>query len=108
MNVNPEMLILARESRGLTQKELASALGIQQGTVSKMEAGLQLPPDGLLPRYSNTLGYPVEFFSQPDRVFGFNSTVFFHRKRQSLSDKTLRRLHAYMNLTRIRVTRLLR
>src|SRR5450432_2278642 len=41
-------------------------------------------------------------------VYGFNSTVFFHRKRQSLADRVLRKLHAQMNLTRMRVSRLLR
>ena len=108
MSANADMLILARECRGLTQKELSAALGIQQGTVSKMEAGLLPPSDETLDRYGRALDFPLEFFFQSDRVFGFNSTVFYHRKRQALPDKALRRLHAYMNLTRMRVARLLR
>lgn len=108
MSVNAEMLILAREARGLTQKELAAELLVQQGTVSKMEAGLLSPPEETLRKYSGVLQFPIDFFSQSDRVFGFNSTVFFHRKRQALSDKVLRRLHAFMNLTRMRITRMLR
>jgi hypothetical protein len=52
--------------------------------------------------------YPKSLFVQSDRVYGFNSTVFFHRKRQNLSDRTLRRLHAEMNLSRMRIGRLLR
>ena len=38
-NVNPTMIVLARQSRGLTQTELASRLHCQQGTISKIEQG---------------------------------------------------------------------
>jgi Zn-dependent peptidase ImmA (M78 family)/transcriptional regulator with XRE-family HTH domain len=105
---NPEMLILARESRGLYQGELAEAATIQQGTVSKIESGALAPSLEIVDRLAEKLNYPQSLFFQPDRVYGFNSTVFFHRKRQSLPDKTLRRLHAHMNLIRMRVSRLLR
>lgn len=105
---NPEMLILARESRGWNQSELADAVSVQQGTISKIESGVLAPSPELLFRLSEKLSYPDSLFFQPDRVYGFNSTVFFHRKRQSLSDRTLRKLHAEMNLIRMRVARLLR
>jgi Zn-dependent peptidase ImmA (M78 family)/transcriptional regulator with XRE-family HTH domain len=105
---NPEMLILARESRGLYQGELAEAATIQQGTVSKIESGALVPSPEIVGRFAEKLGYPRSLFFQPDRVYGFNSTVFFHRKRQSLPDKALRKLHAHVNLIRMRVARLLR
>jgi Zn-dependent peptidase ImmA (M78 family)/transcriptional regulator with XRE-family HTH domain len=104
---NPEMLILARESRGITQGELANKVGVYQGTVSKLENGLLPLSDDILKRIAETLGYPVHLFYQEDKVFGFNSTVFFHRKRAALSDSTLRKLHAQVNLERIRIARLL-
>ena len=105
---NPEMLILAREARGWNQSEMAEAISVQQGTISKVESGLLSPSAELLERISEKLGYPKTLFFQADRIYGFNSTVFFHRKRQSLSDRTLRRLHAEMNLIRMRIARLLR
>jgi len=105
---NPDMLILARESRGWYQGELAEAASLQQGTVSKVESGALVPSPETVDRFAEKLRYPRSLFYQPDRIYGFNSTVFFHRKRQSLPDKTLRKLHAHMNLTRMRVTRLLR
>src|ERR1022692_3511275 len=105
---NPDMLILARESRGWYQGELAEAASLQQGTVSKVESGALVPSAETVDRFAEKLRYPRSLFFQPDPVYGFNSTVFFHRKRQSLPDKTLRKLHAHMNLTRMRVTRLLR
>jgi Zn-dependent peptidase ImmA (M78 family) len=104
---NPEMLILAREFRGLTQTELAERIGVKQGTVSKIESGLQ-SPDSVVGDASRVLQFPTDFFKQEDRVFGFNAGVFFHRKRQAVSDRILRRLHATMNITRMRIHRLLR
>ncbi len=38
--VNPDMLALAREARGLTQGELAEAINVSQSKVSKYEVGL--------------------------------------------------------------------
>ena len=108
MHFNPEMLILARESRGLSQTDLAKLLSIAQGTISKIESGLLLPSADLLKVAAERLDYPDDFFAQNDRIFGFNSTVFFHRKRQSMPDRILRKLHAQMNLTRMRVDRLRR
>lgn len=100
---NPEMLILARESWGLSQTELADLVAVNQGTISRVEGGLLLPSDELLRTFVAKLEFPEHFFFQTDKVYGFNSTVFFHRKRQSLADKVLRRLHAQMNLCRMRV-----
>lgn len=105
---NPEMLILAREARGLTQKQVAESIGIQQGTISKIEAGLAAPADPILEKLAESLDFPIDFFYQQDRVFGFNSAVFFHRKRQALADRILRKIHAFMNITRMRIARLLR
>ncbi len=104
---NPEMLILARESRGMTQTQLAKSISVQQGTVSKIEAGLLPASEMILAALSEVLDYPLEFFFLSDRVYGFNSAVFFHRKRQALPDRVLRKLHAFMNLARMRVSRLL-
>ena len=36
---SPPMLLLARESRGMTQKQLAAAASLSQGLVSKAENG---------------------------------------------------------------------
>jgi Zn-dependent peptidase ImmA (M78 family)/DNA-binding XRE family transcriptional regulator len=100
---NPEMLILARESLGLSQTELAERVNVNQGTISRIEGGILTPSEDLLKTFVTALEYPEHFFFQWDKVYGFNSTVFFHRKRQSLSDRILRKLHAQMNLSRMRI-----
>lgn len=108
IDFNPEMLVVARESRGHSQTEFARLASIQQGTLSKIESGLMSPSDETIENFAELLDYPIEFFAQAQRVYGFNSSVYFHRKRQSLPDKVLRRLHAQMNITRMRVAQLLR
>jgi len=108
MNFNPQMLILARESRGLSQSALAEAMSVYQGTISKIEAGILPPSEVMYFKFSDVLDYPPEFFFQQDRVYGFNSSVFFHRRRQSLPDKILRKLHAIINIRRMQLERLLR
>ena len=102
------MLILARESRELTQSELAEKASVKQPAVSKCESGLLIPSEELVSAFALALEYPASLFFQQDRIYGFNSTVFFHRKRKGLSERILRRLHAQMNMTRMRMERLSR
>jgi Zn-dependent peptidase ImmA (M78 family)/transcriptional regulator with XRE-family HTH domain len=105
---NPEMLVLARESRGHTQSSLARLLSIYQGTISKIESGMLPISDDLLERISSSLNYPAQFFFQHDRIYGFGSSIFYHRKRQGLPNRILRQLHAQMNIRRNHIKRLLR
>lgn len=64
MNIKPETIVLARESRGYTQKELAGLLGVEQGTISKIEKGLLEPSESLLINISDNLDYPITFFCE--------------------------------------------
>lgn len=107
-SVNPEMLMLARDAAGKTQSELAKELGVQQATVSKMEAGLLGVTNEMVEMLAARLNVTKELFYQSDRIYGFNSTVFFHRKRATLPERILRRLHAFLNVTRMRIGRLIR
>ena len=68
--INAEMVILARESRGMTQAALARAMNVQQGTVSKIEAGLQNPSEEMIDKLERTLRYPRTFFI---RMTGFTA-----------------------------------
>lgn len=106
--VNPEMVTLARELRGLTQSEAAKRLRISQGTLSKVEAGVLPVSPRLLDQLCEVLGCPPQFFSLADRVYGPGTSEFFHRKRQSMSSRKLRKVYAELNVRRIQLTRLLR
>lgn len=108
MSANPQMLILARESRGMTQGELANRLECSQGYVSKLEAGIQLIPDELLPALAAHLNYPAEFFLQNDRVFGYGTPCLYHRRQKTIPALVLRRLQALANVVRLHVRNMCR
>jgi Zn-dependent peptidase ImmA (M78 family)/DNA-binding XRE family transcriptional regulator len=104
---NPEMLILARESRGLTQKDFAQDLGISQGELSKIEAGLRDPSDELTSRCASLLRYSAGLFFVGDRMIGSSSNCAYYRKRKSASLHVIRQALAVANVRRIQISRLL-
>ncbi len=105
MQVNPEMITVARESRGLTQSELAQKLGVSQGKISKQEARLlEVTPDQLS-SLAKVLDYTEELFYQNDPIFGLGPFVFF-RSRKSLTVTNRRKIEARANILRMRFKRL--
>lgn len=95
--VNPKMLIVARESRGLTQSVLAQKIGVAQGTISKAEAG-QSVGDDLVTAYAEALDYPPKFFYQPHEFR--HLPVVFYRKRKTISAVDYRKIEAAANIVR--------
>jgi Zn-dependent peptidase ImmA (M78 family)/transcriptional regulator with XRE-family HTH domain len=106
--INPSMITLARESRGLTQSEMAPSIGVSQAFLSRIEAGLVLPADDTMERIANTLNYPMRFFAQTDSIFGAGISEFFHRRRQDVSSKTINRVHAIANICGMHIARMLK
>lgn len=108
MNIscNPDMLILARESAGITQRAFAEQIGIAQGRLSRYESGLARIPDDHLRLVAEELGLPLEFFEMNEKVY--SASCMYHRKKKSLSVADEKRIHAQVNLLRIRAIRLLR
>jgi Zn-dependent peptidase ImmA (M78 family)/DNA-binding XRE family transcriptional regulator len=114
MNVNDasfnyEMLVIGRESRGLTQKELASKLDISAAQLSRIEVGLRNVKDNdLKEKIQNTLNYPLEFFFQQQPIYGMGVSELFHRKRKNISDKLLNKIYAQIYLRSTEMGKLLR
>jgi Zn-dependent peptidase ImmA (M78 family) len=106
-SLNPEMLALAREARGLSQAQLAADLRWSQGKLSKCENGLLALPVPDLQALADRLRYPVAFFQHAEHPIGFATCCLYHRKRQSLPVRVLNTLHAQVNIRRINVARLL-
>jgi len=102
--VNANMIILARGSRGLNQKDLAEKLGVTQGTVSKIENGEPVSEE-LLEKLAIVLQYPQEFFFESAERYppGIN----FYRKHNTLSKKELERIDAQIDIQRIHIQKLL-
>lgn len=104
MQFNYNMLCLARDSRELTQSGLADRMKIAQGTLSKYETGLLVPPEDVVREFAKVLAYPESFFFQSEQAYGF--PPFHFRKRKKLSQKALNRIIAEMNIRRMHVKRL--
>src|SRR5579862_4391925 len=105
--VNPKMIVLARQSRGLTQSRLAIEAGIPQARISKIESGMTEVGGETLTTLAKVLDYPGTFFYQQDELYGFDTSVLFHRKRESIGSKILDKVHALINIRRIHIARLL-
>lgn len=106
--MNPQMLTLLRESRGLSGAQLAKESGVPQPTISKMENNLSPMEPGRITAIAEALGYPIEAFNWSDQVYGFGSSSFYHRKQQTLPQTKLRKIQATVNLLRMRLSRLLK
>lgn len=104
--INSEMIILAREARGYTQKELAKLLGIAQGTLSKIEQGIQSPSEDGIENISEILMFPISFFEQEDKVY--TPDLIYYRKRIAVPKKQILRAEALMNIVRMNLDRLLK
>ena len=103
---NRHMLQLARESRGLTQTDLAQKIGVKQGTISKQEAGISEPHVDFIREASSTLSYTEDFFFESERLYGL--PPFHYRRRKKLGAKALMKIVAEMNIRRIHLKVLLR
>lgn len=60
----------AREKRGITQRELAEELGVDQSAISFWEAGKTHPRASMLPRLTKALGCSLDelFAEKEERV----------------------------------------
>ncbi len=104
---NPEIIALARESRGITQTALAKSLVVPQWKISRYESGLMDIPNRDLKAICATLNYPESLFYFTDQVFGYGSSCLYHRKRQSLSATHLKKIIARINVFRINIGKFL-
>lgn len=104
MIVNPEMVILAREFRGLTQEELARKICVSQARIARIEGGIKTDvEDVIVGSMSEQLGFPVDFFGQKEERLGFGSSAYFYRKKADLLAADRKRIHGLVNLLRIAI-----
>lgn len=104
--VNFRNLLLARESRGYTQKDIVEHIkGLNQGNLSKMEKGLLSVPKETIALIAECLEYPQSFFYKKSQDRMVNS--FFYRKRVTISSKEISMLEARFDIIRMAVDELL-
>jgi Zn-dependent peptidase ImmA (M78 family)/DNA-binding XRE family transcriptional regulator len=95
VEINREILKLARESRGYNQLELSAKLGIEQGTLSKIENEFLSIDEDFLDKISETLEYPKSFFLQNKPVHLLNG---HYRKKITLPTKELKKQLSKMTI----------
>ena len=79
------MIKIARESRLLTQAELAEKIDLSQVVVCKIEADLYPINENLIEKIANSLSYPIDFFKNETRFL--NMGVRLHRKRSTMNKR---------------------
>lgn len=114
LDVNPDLLIAAREALGLTQKQLAERLTqlsgaqpeISQGYVSRAEKGVLTVSGDRLDLFALALESTPDLLAGDAKLWSLGDGCLYHRNRASTKASTLRRLHAQVNLLRLYVRRL--
>lgn len=100
------MILLARETRGITQGELCELANIPQSSLSKFEHGVLEIPEDTLRCIANVLDYPASFFYQNARRFGLGASFIYHRKRKTIPAKKRKQLEAILNVRVIEICNL--
>ncbi len=104
---NPEMLVLARQARGISQRELSKMLSVSPGWLSKVEGGIKELPEGRLVEIAKLLDYPVEFFTNQRRIYGPGISELFHRRRRNVAPRILEKHQAQIEIRRMNLEDLL-
>lgn len=102
--INPEILKIAREVRGITQEELAAVIGVEQGTLSKIEKGILQSDSEIVKRLSDALDFPITFFYQNKRVLPVEG---HYRRKISTSVKKMKQYVAQMTIAEWHFTSML-
>ena len=95
--INPNMIVLAREARGLTQAELAEEIGISATNLSKMERADIGISNSLVETISDKTCFPPHFFYQAGDIVPENLN---YRKREVVAQKLITPIHAKVNIVR--------
>ncbi len=103
--VNKNMVVLAREARGITQVELASKIGVSNTTLSRMERGDFNFSDETIAAIAKATNYQVSFFDQDNEIYAEH---LIYRKRDKVAQKLLTALNANINIQRMHVQTLIK
>lgn len=100
---NHEMLVLAREARGISQLQLADTIGMSATNLSKIERADIGLANETLQKIADATSYPLQFFHQQGRTVPEN---LIYRKRQVVAQKLMTPIHAQSNILRLQIQQL--
>jgi transcriptional regulator with XRE-family HTH domain/Zn-dependent peptidase ImmA (M78 family) len=86
-----ERVKIARHAAGMSQRDLAKAVGVSAMAISKYERGLDIPGSGVLINLARALGVKTEYFLRPVSV---TLSAPSYRRRQSLPRRRERAIMA--------------
>ena len=95
--VNPNMIVLARESRGWNQVELAEKIGMSPTNLSKIERNDIGIHGEVLDAIADKTSFPLQFFYQPGTILPENLSF---RKREIVAQKLITPINAQINIIR--------
>jgi len=95
--INPNMILLAREARGLTQTGLANMLHTGKAGISRLEHGETAADEETLMALSQATAFPPQFFFQQGEILPVNLS---YRKRKNVPAKLLTPIEAHINIIR--------
>jgi Zn-dependent peptidase ImmA (M78 family)/transcriptional regulator with XRE-family HTH domain len=108
MSTAGDMLRLARQRLGFTQKAASARLGIVQPVLSRFENGVVVPDNALLIKAAQVYQVPIDFFEIRDPVYG--PPVSVHAMTRARGDVTAHELDlitAELNIRLMHLTRFL-
>lgn len=97
------MIALARESRGIGHKELATKLNITRTTLWRWEGERFAISESQREELASALGYPESFFFQEGEQLPL---LLSYRKKDNISAKLINIADANMNIIRLNLSRL--
>ncbi len=101
--LNPQMITLSREARGLTQAELAERTGISRSYITRMEKENFQVSDAYIQLIAQELNFhPSLFFVQAEAL-----PAELYRQREKVSSKLISQITANINIYRINLSTLL-
>jgi Zn-dependent peptidase ImmA (M78 family) len=102
--INPQMITIARESRGMVHLELADKLGISKTGAWRLEQEDIKPSQEILSGLTKLLNYPETFFYQKGEVLPL---FLSYRMRNVVAAKLISQIEANINITRLNLEQLL-
>jgi Zn-dependent peptidase ImmA (M78 family)/transcriptional regulator with XRE-family HTH domain len=96
-----EVIITGRVAAGMTQEDLANAIGVTQAAMSRFENDLRDPDDDTIDQIAGALGITVRFLeraSRPSAALALDS----HMRRRATAKPTIwRQMEAQLNMLRM-------
>jgi Zn-dependent peptidase ImmA (M78 family)/DNA-binding XRE family transcriptional regulator len=88
----------ARELRGLSQSDLAKALGVNQSAIAHIESGRNEATEEVIKTIGFQTGFPPAFFTQRNELPPFSAGSLLFRARAAMTARERQRAYRYAQL----------